>query len=216
MSDRFDNLPSADDLKQAYKSQSVSDARAELSQLVEQVAYRGEPVLLTKHDKPRVALVPLALLASHHRDMLERAAAADLEETTAEDDELLPLESLPGFSTEELAVSTASRDVVLNRARAEDLIASSPASTAEKPGAEKKEEIVAAQDVIYKQLPTKTQRDTTLIVEDLAYTVTQDASVKNALEVVVERAVKVAMKDVVKMALEKAIATRPRAMSEES
>lgn len=40
----------------------VTEARAQLSDLVSQVAYGGEPVVLTRHGKPLVALVPAALL----------------------------------------------------------------------------------------------------------------------------------------------------------
>ncbi len=40
----------------------VTEARAQLSDLVSQVAYGGEPVVLTRHGKPLVALVPAALV----------------------------------------------------------------------------------------------------------------------------------------------------------
>lgn len=41
----------------------VTEARAQLSDLVSQVAYGGEPVVLTRHGKALVALVPAALLS---------------------------------------------------------------------------------------------------------------------------------------------------------
>lgn len=41
----------------------VTEARAQLSDLVSQVAYGGEPVVLTRHGKPLVALVPAAAVA---------------------------------------------------------------------------------------------------------------------------------------------------------
>ena len=41
----------------------MSEARAQLSGLVSQVAFGGEPVMLTRHGKPLVALVPAALIA---------------------------------------------------------------------------------------------------------------------------------------------------------
>jgi prevent-host-death family protein len=40
----------------------VTEARAQLSDLVSQVAFGGEPVVLTRHGKALVALVPAALL----------------------------------------------------------------------------------------------------------------------------------------------------------
>lgn len=40
----------------------VTEARAQLSDLVSQVAYGGEPIVLTRHGKALVALVPAALL----------------------------------------------------------------------------------------------------------------------------------------------------------
>jgi len=40
----------------------VTEARAQLSELVSQVAYGGQPVVLTRHGKALVALVPAALL----------------------------------------------------------------------------------------------------------------------------------------------------------
>lgn len=40
----------------------MTEARAQLSDLVSQVAFGGEPVMLTRHGKPLVALVPAALI----------------------------------------------------------------------------------------------------------------------------------------------------------
>lgn len=40
----------------------VTEARAEFSELVSRVAYGGEPVVITRHGKPLVALVPAAYL----------------------------------------------------------------------------------------------------------------------------------------------------------
>ncbi|AXG14496.1 type II toxin-antitoxin system Phd/YefM family antitoxin [Intrasporangium calvum] len=40
----------------------VTEARAQLSDLVNRVAYGGQPVVLTRHGKPLVALVPVASL----------------------------------------------------------------------------------------------------------------------------------------------------------
>lgn len=38
----------------------VTEARAEFSELISRVAYGGEPVIITRHGKPLVALVPAA------------------------------------------------------------------------------------------------------------------------------------------------------------
>lgn len=40
----------------------VTEARAEFSELVSRVAYGGQPVVITRHGKPLVALVPAAYL----------------------------------------------------------------------------------------------------------------------------------------------------------
>lgn len=50
----------------------MTQARAQLADLVNRVAYTGERVVLTRHGKPIVAIVPVAELAR-----LEAAAAAD-------------------------------------------------------------------------------------------------------------------------------------------
>jgi prevent-host-death family protein len=40
----------------------VTEARAEFSELINRVAYGGEPVVITRHGKPLVAVVPAAYL----------------------------------------------------------------------------------------------------------------------------------------------------------
>jgi len=40
----------------------VTEARAEFSELVSRVAYGGVPVMITRHGKPLVAMVPAAYL----------------------------------------------------------------------------------------------------------------------------------------------------------
>lgn len=46
----------------------VTEARAQLSDLVSQVAYGGEPVVLTRHGKPLVALVPADVVTEGNAD----------------------------------------------------------------------------------------------------------------------------------------------------
>lgn len=63
----------------------VTEARAQLSDLINRVGYGGERIVLTRHGKPLVALVP----------------AADLEATPTRDEEpavLLDLSAQPGRS----------------------------------------------------------------------------------------------------------------------
>lgn len=46
----------------------MTEARAQLSDLVSQVAFGGRPVVLTRHGKPLVALVPAELLTEGDQD----------------------------------------------------------------------------------------------------------------------------------------------------
>lgn len=43
----------------------VTEARAQFAELVNRVGYGGEEIVLTRHGKPLVALVPAAALRSH-------------------------------------------------------------------------------------------------------------------------------------------------------
>lgn len=52
----------------------VTEARAEFSELISRVAYGGEPVIITRHGKPLVALVPAAYVVE---DPAGRLAAHD-------------------------------------------------------------------------------------------------------------------------------------------
>ena len=52
----------------------VTEARAEFSELINRVAYGGEPVVITRHGKPLVALVPAAYLAE---DAAQRSGARE-------------------------------------------------------------------------------------------------------------------------------------------
>ena len=46
---------------------STSDAREELAELVNRVAYAQEPVILTRHGKDMAALVPMGVYARLYR-----------------------------------------------------------------------------------------------------------------------------------------------------
>lgn len=123
MSTPVKDLPSASDLQTLYKSQSVSDARAQLSQLVEQVAYSGQPVLLSKHDRPRVAIVPLDLLAAYRQSFLEKAAALRAKRAAnppTRSGATIPFEQVEGLSDDELLKAGERRSVAEGRARSED------------------------------------------------------------------------------------------------
>ena len=52
----------------------VTEARAEFSELISRVAYGGEPVVITRHGKPLVAIVPAAYLTG---DPTESAQGRD-------------------------------------------------------------------------------------------------------------------------------------------
>ncbi len=80
----------------------VTEARAQLSDLVSQVAYGGEPVVLTRHGKPLVALVPAALL-------YDSEAAAS--ETGSRDvPVVLDLITRPGESREQYTIAAHHRN----------------------------------------------------------------------------------------------------------
>jgi prevent-host-death family protein len=75
----------------------VTEARAQLSDLVSQVAYGGEPVVLTRHAKPLVALVPVALL--------DAVAPARPEPTTDDVPVVLDLTTHRGEAPERSAIA---------------------------------------------------------------------------------------------------------------
>ena len=56
----------------------VTQARAELAELVNRVVYTDERVVLTRHGKPLVALVPAEEVQSPHDESDENAAATPL------------------------------------------------------------------------------------------------------------------------------------------
>lgn len=56
----------------------VTQARAELAELVNRVSYGGERLLLTRHGRPLAALVPASDL-----DVLEPAETAEIISTTS-------------------------------------------------------------------------------------------------------------------------------------
>ena len=51
----------------------VTEARAEFSELINRVAYGGEPVIITRHGKPLVALVPAAYVVENPAQGAQRA-----------------------------------------------------------------------------------------------------------------------------------------------
>lgn len=56
----------------------VTDARAQLAELVNQVAYGGESVVLTRHGRRLVALVPVDSLPQERAADAESAVVLDL------------------------------------------------------------------------------------------------------------------------------------------
>lgn len=69
----------------------VTQARAELAELINRVVYGGERVVVTRHGKPLVALVSAADL-----ERLEESGAAPVEEAVSTLSTVRPAASAPG------------------------------------------------------------------------------------------------------------------------
>ncbi|WP_051218339.1 type II toxin-antitoxin system Phd/YefM family antitoxin [Nocardioides insulae] len=80
----------------------VTEARAQLSDLVSQVAFGGEPVILTRHGKQLVALVPAELLTE--------SESVDTESTPVDAPFVLDLTSDPGATRERFTIAARDRD----------------------------------------------------------------------------------------------------------
>jgi prevent-host-death family protein len=104
------------DMEEIYESLPLSVVRQNLSQIVERVAYTGQPVLIAKHSKARVACVPLTVLA---QAMTYFARSAAREEAEAADDRAgdIDFENAPGLAAAEL---DAKRRELQAKAQAED------------------------------------------------------------------------------------------------
>lgn len=59
------------------QSVGVTEARSKFGELVDQVRYRGDTVVLTKSGKPAAAIVPFALLEKLQREREERFSVID-------------------------------------------------------------------------------------------------------------------------------------------
>lgn len=110
---------SLSELDKIFEVVPLSDARANLSQIVEQVAYSGAPVIISKHDRSRVAVVPLDLLA-RDRARFVKAATRVLkrrearQESTADDVAVEDIGSISDW------MRTFERDKRVTEAREED------------------------------------------------------------------------------------------------
>jgi prevent-host-death family protein len=62
-------------LSSLFEVVPLSSARADLSQLVERIAHTGTPVIISRHDRSRVAVVPLDMLARDHARFVAAATA---------------------------------------------------------------------------------------------------------------------------------------------
>ena len=114
------DLPTIGELAKAYEALPFSYVRAHLSEIVERVAYSGDPVMISKHNRPRAAVVPLSTLAQARANLLELARRS-LEEKVEDEDretaEKVDFEEVPGLSAEEIQKARHERDAA---ARDED------------------------------------------------------------------------------------------------
>jgi prevent-host-death family protein len=105
------------ELNRVFEVIPLSEARANLSQVIERVAYSGNPVIISKHDRSRVAVVPLDLLV---RDRARFVAAATKalrgkarRDYPAQDD--VAFEDIEGLSEQELTAVRADIDASARR-----------------------------------------------------------------------------------------------------
>ena len=100
------------DLTEGYNRISASEARASFSEILDRVGSTGEPVIVSRHDRPRAAIVPLSMLASARERLLQRAVATGDEVDPNEDfgeEGDVNFEDVPGLSTEELEETRRAR-----------------------------------------------------------------------------------------------------------
>lgn len=108
------------DLLKIYEVLPLSGVRANLSQIVERVDYTGQPVLISKNGKARVACVPLSVLAnsvSHFMDAAERSLARHSEDRDQDRGDDIDFEQIPGLRAADLQ---ATREQFDSKARDED------------------------------------------------------------------------------------------------
>lgn len=145
-------LPSVAELQSVYETRAVSEARADLSRIVEEVSLLGSPMILSKHDRARVAIVPLSVLAQARSNFL--AAAKRLAETpsaTREDHkDDIDFEDLPGLN---LADVRDTWTQATKEARAEDAAAV---------------QVATERRVLLRRTVTEEERDETSATEEAA------------------------------------------------
>lgn len=114
------NTPTLGDLEATFETIPLSDARANLSQIVERVAYSGDPVIISKHSHSRIAIVPLDVLARDRARFLTAATAVleseDLDQEPESED--VAFDQIGGLSAAEL---DAERKNIDDSARQDDL-----------------------------------------------------------------------------------------------
>jgi len=112
--------------REVRRGAPFSEARANLGQLVERVAYSGGPVLIAKHERARVAVVPLDMLArdeARFRAAAERALTRRGAARQPASDEV-DFEDVPGLGEADLAAERVKIDLL---ARNEDVCDRGPA-----------------------------------------------------------------------------------------
>jgi antitoxin (DNA-binding transcriptional repressor) of toxin-antitoxin stability system len=128
MSTRSDDLAAhsaVSDLAAIFDVVPIAEVRADLSRTVERVATTGRAVIVARHDRPRVAIVPLDVLA---RDRARFVAGAEARRSADEPDRP-PADDLPFEAVEGLSAGALRRRrlTIEGEAIAEDVVAAAHA-----------------------------------------------------------------------------------------
>ena len=113
-------LAKVETLEKIYELLPLSQARANLSQLVDRVAYTGQPVLIAKHGTARAACVPLSMLSQSTAQFVaaaERSIEQYVESPAEDHDNDVDFEQVPGLGVAELKATRARIDA---QSQAED------------------------------------------------------------------------------------------------
>lgn len=124
-SDVLTDLPSVSELVETFDAMPIAEARADLSRTVERVAISGRPVIVTRHDRPRVAIVPVDMLARDRARFLAGAARASAEPPGRPQADDVSFEAVEGLSAGTLREKRRETEA---DAAAEDAASTGPAA----------------------------------------------------------------------------------------
>lgn len=113
------STPSTDDLVQGFESLPLSIVRANLSKVVDRVAYSGDPVVISKHDQPTAVIVPLSMLAQT-RATSQKLADLPIKAEADEPAERVSFEAVEGLRAKELDAVRGQLDEAAQRDDAVD------------------------------------------------------------------------------------------------